>query len=203
MASFAKSLKSGLAAALIAVMAANAVAPAMAQDRGRRDWRGDSRPEWRGDRHWGGAPRAVIVRPRPSYYRPYPLPRSRYYNHVRVYRPYGRPYPGFGFYYRDSDALRFLGLTALGLIIFNQLNEVQQRAHEEALKEATIVPIGDAVIWNQSGRSGSVTPVRDGVTPDGRACREFRQEVIIGGDRTEAYGTACQQPDGSWQVVNN
>lgn len=218
---FTESLKSGLAAVLIAVTAASAVAPAMAQERDRGDRRGDSRydgradgrrddgrrdgrgPEWRGDRNWGGAPRAVIVRPRPSYYRPYPLPRSRYYNHVRVYRPYGRPYSGFGFYYRDSDALRFLGLTALGLIIFNELNEYQQRAHEAALSEATMAPIGSAIIWNQSGRSGSVTAVRDGATPDGRPCREFRQEVIIGGDKTEAYGTACQQPDGSWQVVNN
>jgi len=224
MLNFSKSLKSGIAAFMITTMAVGVVAPAALaapndrrderrdRDRDRRDDRrewdrrdfrdGRGRPEWRGDRHWNGPSRVVVVRPRPGYYRPYMVPRNRYYNHVRVYRPYGRVYPGFGFYYRDNDALRFLGLTALGLVVFNQLNEMQQRAHEEAMIEATSARIGEPIIWNQAGQSGSVTPVRDGRTPDGRPCREFRQEVMIGGNRTEAYGTACMQPDGSWEVVN-
>jgi hypothetical protein len=168
---------------------------------GRGEWRG--RAEWRGERHWGGPPRHVHIRPRPDYYRPYYLPRSRYYNHVHVHRRYGHAYPGFGFYYRDDDALRFLGLTALSLAVFSQLNEPQQRAHEEAFVQATNAPIGDPIIWNEDGRSGSVTALRDGVTPDGRQCREFQQKVMIGGNDEEAYGTACLQPDGSWQVVND
>lgn len=217
--------------ALTALSAVAPVA-AMAQDRGQRDGRGDrggdrgnrggdrgnrgdrgdrhdnrrgnyhGRPEWRGDRNWNGPPRYVSVRPRPGYYRPYYLPRQRYYHDVRVYRPYGYAYPGFGFYYRDSDAARFLGLTALSLAVFSQLNEAEQRAHEEAFISATDAPIGEPIMWNEDGRSGSVTAVRDGVTDDGRQCREFRQNVVIDGRDTEAYGTACLQPDGSWEVVN-
>ena len=143
------------------------------------------------------------MHPRPSYYRPYFVERSRYYNRIPVYRPYGIAYPGFGFYYRDNDAFRFLGLTALSLAVFSQLNESQQRAHEAAFVEATSADIGEPIYWNEGGRSGRVTAVRDGTTNDGRQCREFQQEVTIGGDQTEAYGTACLQPDGSWQVVND
>ena len=34
-------------------------------------------------------------------------------------------------------------------------------------------------------------------------CREYTEQVIIGGKREEAYGIACMQPDGSWQKVSN
>lgn len=213
MSKFHTSLKSGIAVLLAATMTFGAMAPmaAVAQDRdhdrgdrGRHDRRDHGpRPDWRGDRHWNGPPRAIVVRPRPDFYRPYHVPRVRYYDHVRVYRPYGRPYPGFGFYYRDNDALRFLGLTALSLVVFNQLNEAQQRAHEEAFIAATNAPIGESIVWNEAGRTGSVTPVRDGMTPDGRQCREFQQQVTIGGKKQDAYGTACLQPDGTWEVVGN
>lgn len=33
-------------------------------------------------------------------------------------------------------------------------------------------------------------------------CREFTKEVLIGGQMQQSYGTACLQPDGSWQVMN-
>ena len=167
----------------------------------RGNWNGQ-RPDWRGDRRWDGPSRHISARPHPHYYRPHYLPRDRYYDRVRVYRPYGRPYPGFGFYYQDNDALRFLGLTALSFVVFNQLNESQQRAHEEAMIAATDARIGESIVWNEGGRSGSVTPVRDGMTADGRQCREFQQEVVIGGEKQDAYGTACLQPDGSWEVAS-
>lgn len=31
-------------------------------------------------------------------------------------------------------------------------------------------------------------------------CREFSQDVSIGGRMQESYGTACRQPDGSWEI---
>lgn len=33
-----------------------------------------------------------------------------------------------------------------------------------------------------------------------RYCREFTTNVKIDGKDTEAYGTACRQPDGSWKI---
>lgn len=103
-----------------------------------------------------------------------------------------RPYAGFGFYYRDNDAARFLGLTALSFIAINALNESQQRAHEQAMIEAVNARIGEPIIWNGNGRSGRVTAVHEGFTSGGRQCREFQQEVIIDGRPQEACGPrAC------------
>jgi surface antigen len=44
--------------------------------------------------------------------------------------------------------------------------------------------------------------VREGTSESGKYCREFQQTVTIGGKTEQAYGTACRQPDGSWQIVS-
>ena len=33
-------------------------------------------------------------------------------------------------------------------------------------------------------------------------CREYTRKVVIGHTVQNAYGTACRQPDGSWQIVS-
>ena len=38
--------------------------------------------------------------------------------------------------------------------------------------------------------------------PSGRYCREFTRTIVIDGQQEEAYGRACRQPDGSWEIVN-
>lgn len=53
-----------------------------------------------------------------------------------------------------------------------------------------------------SGNSGSVMPTRTYQMASGQYCREYTQTVNVGGDRQQAYGTACRQADGSWKVVN-
>ena len=35
-----------------------------------------------------------------------------------------------------------------------------------------------------------------------RYCREYTDRVQVGGRWQESYGTACLQPDGSWEIVN-
>jgi len=54
-----------------------------------------------------------------------------------------------------------------------------------------------------SGNSGGVTPVRTFTGSQGQPCREFISTIIIGGQEQQGYGTACRQPDGSWQIVTN
>lgn len=39
-------------------------------------------------------------------------------------------------------------------------------------------------------------------TSDGQYCREYQAQVMVNGAPQASYGTACQQPDGSWRVVN-
>ncbi len=46
--------------------------------------------------------------------------------------------------------------------------------------------------------SAGPAPVPD----ESSACREIVMDVIIGGVEQKAYGTACQQADGSWKITN-
>ncbi|MBX7200917.1 MAG: hypothetical protein K1X51_16215 [Rhodospirillaceae bacterium] len=129
------------------------------------------------------------------------VPRERFYHGYPVIRHYGPVFGGFGYFYDDRLAWRFFGFTAWELAIARNLNEEQMRAHEAAIVEATTAPVNDPIDWNDGPASGTVTATREGHTQDGRPCREFQQEVTIGGSSEKAFGTACQQADGSWQIV--
>ena len=63
---------------------------------------------------------------------------------------------------------------------------------------------GTSTPWNNpdTGNYGNITPVNT-FRHGNRYCREYQTEVTIGGQRRSAYGTACRQPDGSWEIVNN
>jgi hypothetical protein len=52
-----------------------------------------------------------------------------------------------------------------------------------------------------TGRSGAVVPVRTFDNAQGQPCREFVTTITIGGKQEQGYGTACRQPDGSWEIV--
>ena len=73
-----------------------------------------------------------------------------------------------------------------------------------AAQQAANVSIGQSIQWNnpKTGNSGAITPTRDGRSADGRYCREYQQTTTVGGKQQSAYGAACRQPDGSWQVTN-
>jgi 17 kDa outer membrane surface antigen len=137
-------------------------------------------------------PRVVVV----------PAPRIRQYRDVVVVRPYGHLYPGYGRFQADDDAYKWLAFTAITLKALDVLNEAQERAHEAAQVQATSAPIGESIHWQDGGASGSVTAVREGTSTLGRYCREFQQNVTVGGQTEQAYGTACQQPDGAWEIVS-
>ena len=139
---------------------------------------------------------AQIVKPR--YYRH--VPRSRYYMGTRIYRPYGYLYPGFGYYYSDHDALRWLAFTALTLNIIDQLDEHQQRMHEQALIRATTAEVGDTLYWDDRNASGSVTVLYIGTDYRGREYREFRQTVSAHNRTEMSYGSAYLKTNGVWKV---
>ena len=60
---------------------------------------------------------------------------------------------------------------------------------------------GQASVWNNpdSGNSGSITPTRT-FEQNGQYCRQYKQTIQVGGEPQTAYGTACRQPDGTWQI---
>ena len=44
--------------------------------------------------------------------------------------------------------------------------------------------------------------VREGRDAQGNYCREYQSVANVNGQSVPTYGTACQRPDGSWQIVN-
>ena len=91
----------------------------------------------------------------------------------------------------------------LGSNIGASLDELDRMKINQANIEAQSAPIGQEIYWNNpdSGNSGSVTPVRDGQSASGAICREYKQSVTIDGNFQTMYGTACQNPDGTWQSI--
>ena len=73
------------------------------------------------------------------------------------------------------------------------------RTTQDALERK---PTGQVAEWTNpdSGHRGTITPVETYQRDDGRYCREFQQTVTVGGRTEQAYGTACRQPDGTWQI---
>jgi hypothetical protein len=129
--------------------------------------------------------------------------RVRRYRDVVVVRPYGHWYSGYAHYDHDDNAYKWLAFTAITLGLLNFMNEAQQREYEAAQVSATTAPIGERIVWQQGNASGYTVATREGTSTSGRYCREFQQNVRVGGRTEQAYGTACRNPDGSWQVISS
>ncbi|PIR33320.1 MAG: hypothetical protein COV36_02985 [Alphaproteobacteria bacterium CG11_big_fil_rev_8_21_14_0_20_44_7] len=63
--------------------------------------------------------------------------------------------------------------------------------------------IGNTTTWRNpdSGNYGTITPTNTYQQADGRYCREYNQTVTVGGRTERAYGQACRQPDGTWEII--
>jgi len=91
----------------------------------------------------------------------------------------------------------------IGGAVGNELDNADRTyADRIAYQSLESTPSGTRSDWHNpdSGNSGWIAPTRTYQTASGRYCREFEQNVYIGGRSESAYGTACRQPDGSWQV---
>ncbi len=105
-----------------------------------------------------------------------------------------------------ATAIGTLAGAMIGSEIGKSLDKADQLAMARAEEKAHTAPVGETIAWNNpdSGNHGTVTPVRDGrSTQTGAYCREYQTTVTVGGRQEEAYGTACQQPDGSWKIVDS
>lgn len=101
-----------------------------------------------------------------------------------------------------------LGALAGGLIggvVGKKLDDRDKRMAAEAAQQAfESNRTGQSSAWQNpdSGNSGTVTPTRTYQIANGQYCREYTQEIYVGGEKHQSYGTACRQPDGSWQIQN-
>jgi surface antigen len=99
--------------------------------------------------------------------------------------------------------------TLLGAFAGTSVGRSLDRADQTYMHQTTSdalerAPSGRRAYWRNpdSGASGTVTPISTYQTPQGNYCREYSQQVYVGGQSQEAYGTACRMPDGSWRVTN-
>jgi surface antigen len=94
----------------------------------------------------------------------------------------------------------------LGSEIGRSLDKADQayaaQSHQQTMETA---PVGQTNSWvnPDSGNQGSYTPVKTYQANNGQYCREFQQTITVGGQTESAYGTACRQPDGVWQIASN
>ena len=102
-----------------------------------------------------------------------------------------------------------IGGVLLGGLVGSAIGDsLDQRDRELAMQQAQLAlessPTGESRAWHNpdSGNSGTVTPTRTYQGSGGQYCREYQQTIEVGGEKQQAYGTACRQPDGSWQVQN-
>ena len=88
---------------------------------------------------------------------------------------------------------------AIGNALDQKDKEMAAQAAQRAFENSRS---GESSAWQNpdSGNAGSITPTRTYQAPGGQYCREYEQDVVIGGKTEKGYGTACRQPDGSWQI---
>ena len=99
------------------------------------------------------------------------------------------------------------GAMAGGLVgnrVGASLDDANRRKHQQA----TYYALENNRSYDTSGwydprnnARGSVTPQPGYTARDGRYCREFQQSIIVDGQEQRGYGTACRQPDGSWEII--
>ncbi len=105
---------------------------------------------------------------------------------------------------KGDGKLAATGAGALiGLLIGGSVGRSMDRVDQNCIAQ-TLEQAEDnrAVAWrNPDARTDyRVTPTRTYSTNDGRYCREYTTEAKIGSKTQLTYGTACRQPDGSWEI---
>lgn len=91
----------------------------------------------------------------------------------------------------------------LGGVVGKKLDDRDKRmATEAATRAFEQNKTGQESVWTNpdNGHSGSITPTKTYQLKNGSYCREYKQTITVGGEQHQAYGTACRQADGTWQV---
>lgn len=95
--------------------------------------------------------------------------------------------------------------TLAGAFIGNKLGQSMD-ASDKAKMNAAFEnnSVGQPAYWQNSntGASYTVTPTQNVTVGGNQYCREYRTVAVVAGKKQQVYGTACRQPDGSWQVQN-
>jgi surface antigen len=105
-------------------------------------------------------------------------------------------------FHGDGQVAGVIGGTLLGGLLGNAIGKSMDRQDQLNMQQAIInTPVDDQASWTNERRHATytVTPLRN-YHHKGRYCREYETTVTIGGEKRKAYGKACRQPDGSWNI---
>ncbi len=141
-------------------------------DYGQRHNYGHDSRGWRGNDRWG-------------------------HNNIPAYN-YNR-----GGHHGNGRTIAGLAVGALlGSVLAVELSKRDRPYYSQAtIQTFEYAPSGNVTNWvnPDTGVSGTITPLNT-FQSNNNYCREFTQTVNVGNSLKQAYGTACRQPDGSWQI---
>ena len=110
-------------------------------------------------------------------------------------------------YAAGGGAAGIIGGALLGGLLGGAIgNRLDQKDKELAMQNAhrtfESARTGETSTWRNpdSGNHGTLTPTRTYQASNGQYCREYQQQIVVGGEAHQSYGTACRQPDGSWKT---
>ncbi len=98
--------------------------------------------------------------------------------------------------------------AGIGGYVGNKVGQSLDRAdaayyHRTTTQSLEYNPSGVRSTWKNpdSGNHGSITP-RATYIENGRDCREYVQEVYVGGRKQQAFGKACRRSNGDWEIIS-
>jgi surface antigen len=97
-----------------------------------------------------------------------------------------------------------IGGTVLGVLVGGNVGRSMDAVdHLYVQQTLESVPTRSASTWRNPDTQVEyqVTPTTTYASSDGRYCREYITTATVAGEKQQIYGTACRQPDGSWEVV--
>jgi surface antigen len=164
----------------------------------------------RGHGHWKHHPRhhreRVVIRSAPRYVERttyYPQPSYSSIHCTNRSNPLGLILGGAAGGMLGHQFGKGKGNTAAtigGAVIGSAIGASYQDCTREVFHHA---PVGTPMVWQAADTRDyySLTPTKEYRTA-GRYCREYQAVSTVAGRQQQTYGTACMQPDGSWEVVN-
>ena len=95
--------------------------------------------------------------------------------------------------------------TMIGGYLGNTIGRnMDENARQQAYNaQMAAINAGQAQSWRApSGAYGSVTPGPVYVDQGQQACRQYTHTIVVDGKRQTGTGTACRNPNGTWQIVS-
>ncbi len=105
----------------------------------------------------------------------------------------------------SGQTVAIIGGTILRVLVGGSIGRTMDQVDQNCVGQIMEhSPTGRAVEWQNpdTGVSYEVVPTQTRQDTQGRYCREYQTTATVGGRTQQVFGTACRQPDGSWQIIS-